>query len=113
MAGKHGGCTSRGPTDASVEIQTEAGNLRSSSLILNVHALCAAIYMPHRITIFNTLPAAKDEAVAEPSQSTIRISPKHRYRYLPNKETILCPPEMVGRKLERQKGRYKATGSKW
>jgi hypothetical protein len=53
-----------------------------SSPSLNLHAPRAAASLPHRITISDTLPAAEDEAVAEPSQSTIRIPPKYRYCHL-------------------------------
>src|SRR5580700_9609591 len=65
-----------------------------SSPSLSLHAPGAAIYLPHRITISDTLPAVEDEAVAEPSQFIIRILPKYRYCHLPNKETALCHGKM-------------------
>jgi hypothetical protein len=80
MADEHNGWTSREVTDTSVESLKE--NRQPAIVVCNLHhsisvrdtalAPCMAIYLPHRINISNTLPAAGDEAVAEPSQSTIR-----------------------------------------
>src|SRR5579864_7188106 len=80
-----------------------------SSPNLNLHVPRAATYLPHRITISDTLPAAEVEAVAEPSQSIIRIPPKYRYCHPPNKKTILCHRKWSVGALKRPKCRYKIT----